>query len=357
MGLGESLLRRPRCPTARRRSRSRSARCCRRHRAPAGVAEDVGQSPAHVVEIGDAVTPDIGEELRRREPSPDHQAGAGGQGRDDAGVESVAVEHGHGAVENVVGREARPRGHGQAGVAQSSLAHSDRLGRSVDPDVNSEGKGSRARGNRAEKRPRRSNVGPGTPDRRRQRHACGGNADIKAFDQRSLGSVIDEDLAVGVPDVTGQLFPRRVGLIPTTVAPLRAAARNRYSGPLSRRTPMWKGPSWRTRPIHRPRWPNPTPPGASSRWCRRGEDRWRHRQPGRAAVGLRSSSAPTIVSVSSMGISAARGLEAMRLGFTRWLRNWRPGGPAPARSIAGLPRLGRRRRRSGRVLRGPPLVS
>ncbi len=41
-----------------------------------------------------------------------------------------------------------------------------------------------------------------------------------------------------------------------------------------------------------------------------------------------------------MGISAARDLEAIRLGFTRWLRNWRPGGPAPDVAPIGRPSTG-----------------
>ena len=42
--------------------------------------------------------------------------------------------------------------------------------------------------------------------------------------------------------------PRRVGLIPTTVAPARAAPprRKRYSGTFSRSTPTWNGPSRRS---------------------------------------------------------------------------------------------------------------
>jgi aminoglycoside phosphotransferase (APT) family kinase protein len=41
-----------------------------------------------------------------------------------------------------------------------------------------------------------------------------------------------------------------------------------------------------------------------------------------------------------MGISAARDLEAVRLGFTRWLRNWRPDGPAPEVAPIGRPSTG-----------------
>src|SRR5947209_1645466 len=42
--------------------------------------------------------------------------------------------------------------------------------------------------------------------------------------------------------------PRRVGLMPTTVAPASAAppSQKRYSGPFSSRTPMWKGPGRRS---------------------------------------------------------------------------------------------------------------
>ena len=41
--------------------------------------------------------------------------------------------------------------------------------------------------------------------------------------------------------------PRRVGLMPTTVAPESVAppSQNRYSGPFSSRTPTWKGPGRR----------------------------------------------------------------------------------------------------------------
>ena len=54
----------------------------------------------------------------------------------------------------------------------------------------------------------------------------------------------DVQLAVRMSDVAGQFVPRRVGLIPTTAAPRRAAAasQNRYSGRLSISRPMWNGP-------------------------------------------------------------------------------------------------------------------
>jgi aminoglycoside phosphotransferase (APT) family kinase protein len=41
-----------------------------------------------------------------------------------------------------------------------------------------------------------------------------------------------------------------------------------------------------------------------------------------------------------MGISAARDLEAVRLGFTRWLRAWRPDGPGPEVAPIGRPSTG-----------------
>ena len=62
---------------------------------------------------------------------------ARGQGRDDAGVEGVAVEHGHGAVQDVGGAEPGTGGHGRPASPVRPWLTRTALGAPVEPEVNS----------------------------------------------------------------------------------------------------------------------------------------------------------------------------------------------------------------------------
>ena len=130
--------------------------------------------------------------------------------------------------------------------------------------------------------------------------------------------------------------PRRVGLIPTTVAPANAAPprRKRYSGTFSRRTPTWNGPSRRKDRKHL----------GTVRALRHdlapGPGRVLEAQAGVVVLGTSQDKVghrrhrPDDSLMTPMGISEPRDLEALREGLTRWVRSWRP--DASAVSIAPL---------------------
>ena len=86
--------------------------------------EDVGERSPDGAEVRGAVVADVGEEARRREALPQDERRAGGQRREHAGVERVAVEQRHRAVEDIVGREGRPN----SAAVRASLRHLHRLG-------------------------------------------------------------------------------------------------------------------------------------------------------------------------------------------------------------------------------------
>ena len=94
-----------------------------------GGGQDVGEGLAHVVEVGDAVAADVGQELGGAEPLAQGGGGAGGQGRGPPGHQGVGVEERHGQVADVVGGELEHLGHDGPDAGQASLAAQAGLGR------------------------------------------------------------------------------------------------------------------------------------------------------------------------------------------------------------------------------------
>ncbi len=132
--------------------------------------------------------------------------------------------------------------------------------------------------------------------------------------------------------------PRRVGLMPTTVAPASAAPprRKRYSGTFSRSTPTWNGPSPAQGLEH-------ACPGRALRHdLAPGPRRVLEAQAGVVVLGTRQDQLghrrhrPDDSLMTPMGISEPRDLDALRDGLTRWVavmaarrarRRPRPSGP------------------------------
>ena len=178
--------------------------------------EHVGQGPADRAEERGAVAAHVGHELRRRELRAQGDGGATAQGRQDDGVERVAVEERHGAVEHVVGTDPagaawRPARRGRGSCAPPSATP-------VEPEV-------KIRTNRSS--------GVGAPSEPRVGSPNGSSTRCTGVPPRSrpssrsawAASVRTTWQSVWVMSRTSSA-PRRVSLMPTSAAPARAAPKS-----------------------------------------------------------------------------------------------------------------------------------
>ena len=144
----------------------------------------------------------VGKEGRGRETAPENHRGAGDQGWEQVGHQGVAMEKGHAAVQDVVGAEG-PRRVGRR-PRRPTLGHAHRLGGSGRPRREEhQVEGIRARHFVDGKR-RRSAGGQQLPVLRSVDCQDPGGAEVEISQQRRLGGVGEDQLAVGVPDVVRQ---------------------------------------------------------------------------------------------------------------------------------------------------------
>ena len=228
------------------------------------------------------------------------------------------------------GPNPEPRGHDARLARHAALADAHRLGRAGRPRGEQQ-KVQRVRDREPPGRPARHGsspepvrpigVGPGSPGRRTAGH---GSAPRRCR-ARPGGLAATTSVTMSWQSAwamsRASSAPRRVGLIPTTVAPASAAPprRKRYSGTFSRSTPTWNGPGLRRSRQH-------AGPGRALRHhlaptpCRLLEAQAgvvvlgaRHEQ-----VGHRGHRRDDSLK-APMGISEPRDLDALRAGLTRWV--------------------------------------
>ena len=197
------------------------------------VLKNVAPSVAHV-----------GEERRRREPAPQRERRAAGEARGTTvDVERVAVEQRHRAVQDVVGRRtasARAVRAADPGVQPHRLRCAGRA-RREDQQEQVVGGGERrratARAGERRRAPCRRPSAPTTCDR-------SAPTQVEVVEQAGRRGVGDDQLAVGVADVGGQLGapPGRVDADhrrPGERRARRAGTGTRGCSPSS--TPTWNG--------------------------------------------------------------------------------------------------------------------
>ncbi len=263
-----------------------------------GGGQDVGECLADVGEPGGAEVPDVGEKARRAEAARQRHRGAHRQRRSPQGHDGVAVEERHGAVTDVVAFESvglggptgdggqatlgAPHGLGVAGGARREQQQQEVVGRHGSPADDGPGTTGPGRG-----------VEAGEVVGACRRAGCGRSGTSRSRPSRSAapGSSVTRSWQSVKRMSRASSSPRRVGLIPTTVAPASAAApsHRRYSGTLSSRTPMWNGPGRRSADA---RAAAPAALGHDlapcSRWCRR------NGVPGRSSCSRAARSSATV---------------------------------------------------------------
>ncbi len=194
-----------------------------------GRGQDVGQGLAHVVEVGDPVAPHVDEELAGAEPIAQGGGGPGGQRRRPSGHEGVGVEERHGQIAHVVGAELVHLRHDGADPGEAALAAEARLGCPGRPRGEEEQTEAllgdlclgriRQRGTgdvREQTGVRRRVGGTGVTGRIvDDQDAIGrqGRTEVVPLDQLAVGGGGDQQLTLGVGEVTGELVAP-VGRIP-----------------------------------------------------------------------------------------------------------------------------------------------
>jgi hypothetical protein len=194
-----------------------------------GRGQDVGEGLAHVVEVGDPVPPHVDEELGGAEALAQRHRRPGGEGRRPPRHQGVRVEERHRQVADVVLGELEHLGHDGTDAGQPPLAAQACLGRPRRP------RGEQQQPERLLGHPGLGLVGQRRPGRLTDQPAvdravvgadvAGGVVDhqdavgrqgrtqVMAFDQAPVPVVGDQQLALGVGEVAGQLVAP-VGRVP-----------------------------------------------------------------------------------------------------------------------------------------------
>ncbi len=210
--------------------------------------EQILHGPADVGEVGGPVAAYVGEEGGGREAAAQRHGRTAGQRRSPTGDHRVAVEHRHTEVVDVVPAHSEESGGRVSGGGQPALGAEGCLGRAggaggeVEEHPGGGRRGTEATGaggdlvgRRALVRPQQFPVGRVVHDE----DPLGRDGEVQAGQQRQVGAFGDQQRAVGMADVAGELRPATGGIDPGDRGPgeCRRAQPQRILGHIAEQHP------------------------------------------------------------------------------------------------------------------------